>query len=179
MKLNSKVSSQPRKQRKRLFNAPLHRRNKIMSATLSESLREKYGTRNMPIRKGDTVEIMRGDFAKHKGKVIEVDLKSYRVYVEKATIKRTDGSERYYPFHPSNLRIIKLDTGDEKRFKHLKVKPEKEKPEEKKEKKVKKAEKKAKPEKKTKKTSKTGKKNEKKSEKKKAKKEVSKENASS
>jgi len=136
MKLNTKVSSKPRKQRKRLFKAPLHKRNKIMSATLSSSLREKYGTRNLPVRKGDTVEVMRGDFAKHKGKVIEVDLKKYRVFVEKATIKRTDGSERYYPFHPSNLRIVKLDTSDEKRFKHLKVKPEKEeKPEKKPEKK--------------------------------------------
>lgn len=147
MKINKKISAKPRKQRKRLFNSPLHRRNEIMSATLSSDLREKYGTRNLPVRKGDTVEIMRGDFAKHKGKVIDVDLRNYRVFIEKATTKRTDGSERYYPFHPSNLRIIKLDTTDEKRFKHLKVKPEKEeKPEKKKGKKKRKKKEKVKKE---------------------------------
>lgn len=154
----------------------LHERNKLMSATLSRELREKYGTRNMPLRKGDNVEVMRGDFAKHKGRVEKVDLKRTRAFVEKATIKRGDGSEKFYPIHPSNLRIIKLDTGDEKRFRHFKVKEEKEaakekiKPEEKKEAKkaeAKKEKKEAKKEKaKARKEKKTGKKPAKKPEKK-------------
>lgn len=43
MKLDMK---QPRKQRKFLYNAPLHLRGgKIMSAPLSKELREKYGVR--------------------------------------------------------------------------------------------------------------------------------------
>lgn len=125
--MKAKISSvQPKKQRKALYKAPLHRRNKLMSATLSEELREKYGTRNMPVRKGDTVEVMRGDFAKHKGKVEKVDLNRVRILVEKATIKRGDGSEKFYPIHPSSVRIIKLDTSDEKRFKHFEVREEKE-----------------------------------------------------
>jgi len=119
-------SVQARKQRKALYEAPLHKRNKLMSATLSEELREKYGTRSMPVRKGDVVEIMRGDFAKHKGRVEKVDLSRVRIFVEKATIKRSDGSEKFYPVHPSNVRITKLDTSDEKRFKHLEVREEKE-----------------------------------------------------
>jgi len=44
MKIKSK---QPKKQRKFLYNAPLHLRQKIMSATLSNELRQKYGFRTL------------------------------------------------------------------------------------------------------------------------------------
>ncbi len=110
-------SSQPRKQRKFLYNAPLHKRQKLMSATLSKELREKYGIRSLPVRKGDTVEVMRGDFKGTKGKVEKVDLKRYRVYVQGVTIRKADGTERFYPIHPSNLRIIKLNLEDKWRKK--------------------------------------------------------------
>ncbi len=115
--MNVPKSRQPRKQRKFLYNAPLHKRQKLMSATLSRELREKYGIRSLPVRKGDTVEVMRGDFKGHKGKVEKVDLKRYRVYVQGVTIRKADGSERFYPLHPSNLRIIKLNLEDKWRKK--------------------------------------------------------------
>lgn len=110
-------SKQPRKQRKALYKAPLHKRQKVVSATLSDKLRVKYDKRSMSVRKGDTVEIMRGDFSGHKGKVEKVDLKKMRIHVEGVTIKRTDGQERFYPVHPSNVRITKMVTKDERRIK--------------------------------------------------------------
>lgn len=119
-------SKKPRKQRKFLFTAPLHIRRKIMSAHLSKELREKYKTRSFPIRKGDEVEIMRGEFKKRTGKVARVDLKNYKVYVEGVTIKRTDGTERLKAIHPSNLRILKLALDDKKRLKALERKMKKE-----------------------------------------------------
>ena len=87
---------------------PLHKCQKLMSATLSQQLRKKLGRRSLIVRKGDTVEILRGDFKGHKGKVEKVDLKRLRIYVQGATIQRSDGSERFYPIHPSNVRIVKL-----------------------------------------------------------------------
>jgi len=114
MKLDMK---QPRKQRKFLYNAPLHIRGKIMSATLSKELREKYNVRNLPIRVGDKVKVMRGDFKGTEGKVVEVDLKRYRIHVEGVTQKRTDGTEVYYPLHPSNVMIVELNLEDEERTK--------------------------------------------------------------
>ena len=60
-----KSSKQPRKQRKYAANAPLHLRKKFVSANLSKDLRKKQGKRNIPLRKGDIVKIMRGKF---KGK---------------------------------------------------------------------------------------------------------------
>ena len=108
-------SRQPRKQRKAFFNAPLHVRQKMMSAPLSPELREKYGIRNLPVRKGDKVRIMRGDFKGHEGKVVKVDLRRMKIYVEGVTIKRSDGTPVFRPIHPSNVMIIELDLSDEYR----------------------------------------------------------------
>ncbi|KUH34632.1 50S ribosomal protein L24 [Thermococcus celericrescens] len=114
MKLKTR---QPRKQRRFLYNAPLHLRSKVMVATLSEDLRNKYGVRSLPIRAGDKVRVMRGDFKGKEGKVVEVDLKRYRIHVEGVTHKKTDGTEVYYPLHPSNVMIIELNLDDERREK--------------------------------------------------------------
>ena len=108
-------SSQPRKQRRALFNAPLHKRQKLMSAPLSPELRKQYGIRNLPVRKGDEVVIMRGNFKGHRGKVVRVDLRRMRIYVDGATIKNARGEPRYYPIHPSNVMIVSLNLDDKAR----------------------------------------------------------------
>ena len=115
-------SVQPRKQRKYIYNAPLHVRKKFLRAMLSKELREKYGVRNVTVRKGDTVMILRGKFRGHVGKVVEVDYKKIRVYVEGATLKNSRGEEKYYPIHPSKLMIIELDLSDPKRKEKLESK---------------------------------------------------------
>jgi large subunit ribosomal protein L24 len=109
------MSSQPRKQRKRLYNAPLHRKQKLVTAMLSPELREKYGVKRLPVRKGDTVRIMRGSWAGHEGKVLKVDLSRARINIEGVTITKADGTPRFYPVHPSNVMIISLDLSDKYR----------------------------------------------------------------
>ncbi len=110
------MSYQPRKQRKKLFKAPLHKRQKLVAAHLSKELQKELKTRSLPVRKGDKVRIMRGKFRGKEGKVVRVDLKKIRVYVEGVTIKRADGTERLVPIHPSNLLILDVDRSDERRF---------------------------------------------------------------
>ena len=110
------MSSQPRKQRRNLFRAPLHRRQKMVAAPLSPALRKELGRRSLPVRKNDTVKILRGKFRGHTGKVIRVSLKKLRIYVEGATLKRSDGKEVLYPIHPSKVMIIDVDRSDERRF---------------------------------------------------------------
>ena len=91
-------SKKPSKQRKALFNAPFHKRQKLMSAPLSESLRseilEKYGVwvRSFPVRSGDSVIITRGDFKGAEGKIAKVDLKKLRVFVDGVTKEKSDGT---------------------------------------------------------------------------------------
>lgn len=112
-------SIQPRKQRKYLANAPLHIKHKFLSANLSKSLRDKYGKRNLPLRKGDEVLVMRGIFKKKKAKVTIVDLKNSLVVLENLQTTKKDGSKVNVQFKPSNLQIQELDLGDKERLASL------------------------------------------------------------
>ena len=110
------MSIQPRKQRKALYTAPLHIRRKIMSANLSKDLRADIGKRSLPIRVGDKVQVVRGDFKGHEGKVESIDAKRYKVTVEGVTLSKPDGYAVLLPIHPSNLMIIEADLKDERRL---------------------------------------------------------------
>jgi len=118
-------SIQPRKQRKYIYNAPLSTRKKFVSAHMSKELREKYRKRNIGLRKGDKVKIMRGQFKDLTGKVEKVNLRKLKIYVENIKIEKNDGTMSLYPLSPSNLMIIELNLDDKKRIKALKRKPEK------------------------------------------------------
>jgi large subunit ribosomal protein L24 len=115
-------STQPRKQRKYRYHAPLHLRQKLISAHLDKSLRKEYNKRSMPARKGDEVMIMRGDFRGRKGVISKIDLNALKVYVENMKTKKVSGQEVEVSFEPSNLKIIKLNLDDKKRIKALKRK---------------------------------------------------------
>lgn len=110
-----KASSQKRKQRKFVFNAPLHVKHKLVNVSLAKDLKTEHSTRAVPVRSGDVVEIMAGQFKGTSGKVTKVSLSRTKVFVEGAAVKRRDGSDSLYPIHPSNLRITKLDLSDKKR----------------------------------------------------------------
>lgn len=130
-----KASKQPRKQRKYLANAPLHIKRKMLSVNLSKDLRKKHEKRNILLRKGDIVKIMRGKFKKKQGKVTEIKTKKGKIYIENMQVKKQDGSKANIPFRASNLQIIELNMEDKKRFKKInketpkKVKPQPEKQE--------------------------------------------------
>ena len=110
------MSIQQGKQRKALYTAPLHIRRKIMSANLSKDLRADIGKRSLPIRVGDKVQVVRGDFKGHEGKVESIDAKRYKVTVEGVTLSKPDGNAVLLPIHPSNLMIIEADLKDERRL---------------------------------------------------------------
>lgn len=112
-----KSSQQPRKQRKYLHNIPLHLEQKLMGAALDKVLRKKYGIRSLEIRKGDEVKIMRGKFKKKVGKTSEVNRTNVRVCIEGITTTKKDGTKVKVWFHPSNLKIIKINEDDKKRIK--------------------------------------------------------------
>jgi large subunit ribosomal protein L24 len=115
-----KASKQPKKQRKYLANIPMHLVKKKLSVNLSKELRKKYGKRNIPLRKGDTVKIMRGKFKKQKGKVTKILRNIGKIYIENIQIKKIEGSKVDVPLRASNLQIIELNLDDKKRNKFLK-----------------------------------------------------------
>lgn len=112
-----KSSKQPRKQRKYKANAPIHIKRKMLSVNLSKDLRKKMNTRNVVVRKGDKVKIMKGKFKGKTGKVDKVFSKLSKVIIEGITTKKLDGSKVSVKLIPSNLQIIELYEEDKKRFK--------------------------------------------------------------
>ncbi len=108
------VSKQPRKQHLALYTAPLHRRHLFLSAPLSRELRGKYRTRSLPVRKGDKVRIMQGDFKKLEGDVLEVDTKRRRIQIQGATTTKADGTQVPRQVVPSNVMLIKLASDKER-----------------------------------------------------------------
>ena len=84
-----------------------------MGSHLSLELREKYnGLRTIPVRKGDTVKVMRGSFKGIVGKVATVDSSSGLITIEKATIAKVDGTHIARDIYPSNVIITRLDLSD-------------------------------------------------------------------
>ena len=114
-----KASSQIRKQRKYRHKAPLHVKHKFLSSHLSKDLIKEHGTRNLPIRKVDTVKILRGQFKSHMGKVERVFLKKSKVLIEGAETIKKDGAKVPYPINPSNILITTLNLEDKERQKIL------------------------------------------------------------
>jgi large subunit ribosomal protein L24 len=114
---NWNSSKQPRKQRKYLANAPLHVRKKFVTVNLSKDLRKKHSQRNISVRKGDTVKILRGKFRKKQGKVLEVKIKISKIIVEGIQATKQDKSKVNVKLQPSNLQIVELNLEDRKRIK--------------------------------------------------------------
>ena len=109
------MTRQPSKQRTQTERASLHEKHSEVRATLSEDLREEYGRRNARVNEGDTVEIMRGDYAGTEDDVVKVDLREGVVHVEEVTTEKADGEEVAKGIDASNLKITDLDLSDDVR----------------------------------------------------------------
>jgi len=112
------ASKRPGKQRKYVANAPIHIKRKILAVNLEKTLRKKFGKRSIVVRKGDKVKVVRGQWKKKQGKILRVDSKRERVYIEGITRKKMDGSNAEVPIRFSNLQITELNLDDKKRIKN-------------------------------------------------------------
>ncbi len=110
-----KSSSKPSKQRKYAYNAPLHIRQKFVSAHLSKELRQKYKKRAIQLCKGDKVKILRGQFSGRENKIERIDLKQTLIYISGVERSKKDGTKSLHPVHPSNLLITELNLNDKER----------------------------------------------------------------
>ncbi len=112
---NWNASKRPNKQRKFRFNAPLHVQHSFLGAHLSPELRKKYTLRSLPLRKGDKVKILRGQYKKKTGKVTRILMKAQKVYIEGIETLKKDGSKAFVPLHPSNVMITEMELTDKYR----------------------------------------------------------------
>ncbi|TXT67267.1 MAG: 50S ribosomal protein L24 [Promethearchaeota archaeon] len=103
-----KVSStKPSKQRKALYNYKNHQRSKLLRTRLADFLQEDYGIRTLPLRVGDQVRIVKGEFKDFEGEVISIT-KKLRVKIKEAAFEKADGTEWNPSIHISNLVITKF-----------------------------------------------------------------------
>lgn len=114
-------STKPRKQRRARTDAPLHMKKRMVAAHLSSALMSEFNVRSLPVRKGDTVKIMRGakDLKVIEAKVASVDLKRSKIIIENVTVPKADGTQKPKPIDPSDVVITKLDLSDPWRKKKL------------------------------------------------------------
>ena len=113
------MSTQPRKERKALHNLPVHKNRAQIASHLDEPLLLKYNTRTATVRKGDTVRVLRGEYAGISGKVLEVNSRTRKVTVDGVTVTKAKATQVARPLDPSNLVITKLDLTDPKRREKL------------------------------------------------------------
>ena len=98
---------------------PNHLSSKMISSSLSDSLREKYGTNRIRIRKGDGVKIMRGEYSGVEGKITHIYVQAKRISVEGVTREKQSSGNVPIKIHPSNVMAISLDLKDKSRLEKL------------------------------------------------------------
>ena len=106
MKFNTRITKQPRKKRKALYQAPLHVKAKLFNARLSDTLKTQLKKNTLKLKKGFKVKIITGKNKKAEGKITSIDYKKSRVFVDTNKTKNARGKEKFVGIHPSNLLIL-------------------------------------------------------------------------
>ena len=115
--MNKVGNTKPSTVRKQQKNAPIQIRRRYISAPLSPNLKSQFGARTMAVVENDTVSITKGDRKLTEGKVIRVNTKNSRIYIEGVTRTRLDGSTVQIPIRAENVMITKLNLDDDWRKK--------------------------------------------------------------
>jgi large subunit ribosomal protein L24 len=113
--MNKVGNTKPSTVRKQQKNAPIHIRRRYISAPLSPSLKTQYGAKTMTVVENDTVTITKGDKKLAEGKVLRVNTRDCRVYIEGVTRTRLDGSTVQISIRAENVMITKLNLDDNRR----------------------------------------------------------------
>lgn len=114
-------STQPRRQRLAGFTADLFERHRRMAVPLSRELRARYGRRQVPVRKGDTVRILSGSYVGREERVAKVSLREYSVTLDNVTGKTADAKLKPLSIRTSHLLLTRLNLSDPWRRRLLKV----------------------------------------------------------
>jgi len=99
-----------RRQRKLLFNLHVSARRRKMVVPLAPELQAQKGIKRLPVRKGDTVIVVRGesDIRGIEGKVSKVNTRTRSVVVEGVTVKKADGKQTERPVYFGNVMITAM-----------------------------------------------------------------------
>jgi large subunit ribosomal protein L24 len=120
----------PRRQRRAVYNADTFERRLRMTVPLSRELRKRFHRRSVPLRKGDTVRVMKGSFIGREERVAKIDRRGYSVTLDNVTLKTGEEKLKPLPVRTNHLLIVRLNLADAWRREALKVREEEVTPEE-------------------------------------------------
>lgn len=123
-------SRHPGEQRKAMHRAPHHVRRRRFALPLSRELRSRYGRRKLPVRKGDTVRVLAGNYIGREERVAIVDYRHYRLVLDNVTLRKADKKLKQLPLPLGHLMITKLNLSDPWRRRVLRAPEEVAEPEE-------------------------------------------------
>jgi large subunit ribosomal protein L24 len=115
-KMSSRTKTKnPTKQRNRIKKASSFHRHRLMTVRLSKDLKEKYNVKRMPVRKGDTVYVTKGDFVGTEGKVQTANYQTQKLLIDGIAREKADKSKIMYPIHVSKVIIRRFGKVGKKR----------------------------------------------------------------
>lgn len=103
----------------KLLHFPTHLRDRMVSSTLSDNLREQYNARSCRVVKGDSVRVMRGEYLGIEGKVEKVNTKRGTLSIEGIQREKVKGGNVKVQIHSSNVIITSLNLDDKYRQKKI------------------------------------------------------------
>ncbi len=113
--------SSSRRQRKALYNAHTAKRRRLMSVPLSKDLRARFHRRALPLRKGDTVRILKGSYEGREERVAKVDRRALAVTLDNVTSKTGESKQTPLPVRTGSLVLVHLNLADPWRRRRLNV----------------------------------------------------------
>ncbi len=105
-----------------IYKASLHKLSNNVRAILSKDLRAKYKIRNVRVRAGDIVKIMRGEYKGVEGKVLKVHVREGRLEIEGVQREKLRGGNVPVLIHASKVMVTNLDLSDKLRKEKLESK---------------------------------------------------------
>ena len=113
-------SSKPVRVRKSLKLSNVRERSlKLSRAHLATDLKTKYGVNSIRIRPGDSVKLVRGEYAGVEGKVQKVFPREGRLTIEGVTREKIAGGTTPIHIHASSVIVTALNLDDKMRRQKL------------------------------------------------------------
>jgi large subunit ribosomal protein L24 len=102
-----------------LVHESKHVRDSSVCSSLKDNLRQQYKIRSVRVVKGDSVKVMRGEYAGVEGKVEKVDTKRGTLSIEGIQREKVRGGNVKVQIHASNVIVMSLHLDYKRRKSHL------------------------------------------------------------
>jgi large subunit ribosomal protein L24 len=90
-------------------------RDSSICSSLKDNLRQQYRTRSIRVVKGDSIRVMRGEYAGVEGKIEKVNTERGTLSIEGIQREKVRGGNVKVQIHASNVLVTSLHLDDKRR----------------------------------------------------------------